>query len=45
LVKNIEGKLKELNGVTYPELDSNLSELKQLCENSYIELNQFIESN
>lgn len=45
LVKSIEGKLKELNGVSYPELELQLAEVKQLCELSYIELNQFIESN
>jgi HPt (histidine-containing phosphotransfer) domain-containing protein len=45
MVKGIEGKLKELNGASYPELDAQLAAIKQLCELSYIELNQFIESN
>ncbi|MEN9522167.1 MAG: hypothetical protein RL065_544 [Bacteroidota bacterium] len=45
LVKNIEGKLKELNGTTYSELNHQLDELKQLCEMSYVELNHFIEAN
>jgi hypothetical protein len=45
LVKAIEGKLKELNGISYPELDTQLAEIKQLCELSYAELNHFVESN
>ena len=44
LAKNIEAKLKELNG-GYPELSDELSKLNEICMQSYRELNDFINSN
>jgi HPt (histidine-containing phosphotransfer) domain-containing protein len=43
LAKNVEAKLKEMSA-GYPDLASNISRLNELCQQSYVELNQFINS-
>jgi HPt (histidine-containing phosphotransfer) domain-containing protein len=45
LVKNIESKLKSLEGASYPELDAELAQIHDYCAKSYTELNAFMDSN
>jgi HPt (histidine-containing phosphotransfer) domain-containing protein len=45
LARNIEAKLKSLDGVSYPELDADLAIIHDYCEKSYAELNAFMEAN
>jgi hypothetical protein len=45
MIKNIEAKLKDLNGSTYPELEADIDAINDICLKSYVELNDFINNN
>ncbi|MFM2226398.1 MAG: hypothetical protein RJA07_2600 [Bacteroidota bacterium] len=45
MIKSIEAKLKELNGISYPELESEIDAVNDICLKSYRELNDFLNSN